>query len=147
MLNPVFRFSASLMILFLAALCLIVPSAIHAQGGATGAITATVLDRSGGFVPNAAVQVIDGRTGQVVRSLVIGANGNFTATLLPPGTYAVVVSAQGFGEVQATAVVVRVTETTTLNVTSQPSSVLDHPRPQQALTKPYGSDATAGPPS
>jgi Carboxypeptidase regulatory-like domain len=123
MSNPVFRFSAILMILFLAALCLIVPSAIHAQGGATGAITATVLDRSGGFVANAAVQVIDGRTGQVVRSLVTGANGNFTATLLPPGTYAVVVSAQGFGEVRATAVVVRVTETTTLNVTLQPSSV------------------------
>src|ERR1700737_2912182 len=97
MANSPFRVSAIATSIFFVVFCFVLPSAIGAQGGATGAITATVLDRSGGFVPNAAVQVIDERTSQVVRSLVTGANGNFTVTLLPPGTYAVIVSAQGFG--------------------------------------------------
>jgi Carboxypeptidase regulatory-like domain len=104
-------------------LSFLAPAIVKGQGGATGTITATVLDRSGGFVPNAAVQVVDDSTGQTVRSLVTGSSGNFAATLLPPGTYTVVVSAQGFAEVRATAAVVRVTETTTLNIVLQPSSV------------------------
>jgi hypothetical protein len=105
------------------ALSPLVPVVVEGQGGATGTITATVLDRSGGFVPNATVQVLDDSTGQAVRNLVTGSTGNFTTTLLPPGMYTVLVIAQGFAEVRATAVVVRVTETTTLNIVLQPSSV------------------------
>jgi hypothetical protein len=110
-------------VLILAIFSAILPNTAGAQAGATGAITATVLDRSGGFVPGAAIKIIDAGTGQQVRDLAAGANGGFTVTLLPPGNYTVVVNAPGFGETRATGVVVRVTETTTINVVLQPSGL------------------------
>jgi hypothetical protein len=90
------------------------------QGAATGAIAGAVLDASGAVIPNAAVQVIDAATGQSVRSLTTSSSGNFRATLLPPGAYTIVVNAPNFGEARAEGVDVRVTETTTLNVTLKP---------------------------
>ena len=90
------------------------------QGGATGAITGAVLDSSGAVIPNAAVQVIDAATGQPVRNLATSSSGSFRAALLPPGAYTVVVNVPNFGEARAEGVEVRVTETTTLNVTLKP---------------------------
>ena len=90
------------------------------QGGATGAITGAVLDSSGAVIPNAGVQVIDAATGQPVRTLNTGSSGGFRAALLPPGLYSVVVNAPNFAESRADGVGVRVTETTTLNVTLKP---------------------------
>jgi hypothetical protein len=93
------------------------------QGAATGAIVGAVLDASGAVIPNAAVQVIDVATGQPVRRLTTSSSGNFRATLLPPGAYTIVVNAPNFGEARAESVDVRVTETTTLNVTLKPVGV------------------------
>jgi hypothetical protein len=93
---------------------------VRGQGGATGAITGAVLDSSGAVIPNAAVQVIDAATAQPVRTLSTSSGGGFRATLLPPGLYTVVVNAPNFGESRAESVEVRVTETTTLNVTLKP---------------------------
>jgi len=64
-----------ILVSLLATFSAILPNAARAQGGATGAITATVLDRSGGFVPGAAIKIIDAGTGQQVRDLAAGANG------------------------------------------------------------------------
>jgi Carboxypeptidase regulatory-like domain len=93
-----------------------------AQGGATGAITGEVLDSTGAVIPNAEVKVFDSRTGEAVRSLITGSGGSFKATLLPPGNYAVVVMAKGFGTARSEGVEVRVTETTTLSVTLRPAA-------------------------
>lgn len=100
---------------------LIAPPQASAQGAATGAISGVVLDSSGAVIPNANVQVIDGATGQPVRTLVTSAGGNFAATLLPPGSYTVVVAAQGFGQARSEAVAVRVTETTALRINLKPA--------------------------
>src|SRR5580692_5547870 len=110
-------------ILLVEMLYLIVPIAVEAQGGATGSVTATVLDRTGGVIPNATVQVVDAGTGQIIRNLATNSNGSFTATLLPPGVYSIVVNAPGFGEARTNGVDVRVTETTNLNIVLLPSSV------------------------
>src|SRR5580704_7841325 len=110
-------------ILLVETLYLIVPIAVEAQGGATGSVTATVLDRTGGVIPNATVQVVDAGTGQIIRNLATNSNGSFTATLLPPGVYSIVVNAPGFGEARINGVDVRVTETTNLNIVLLPSSV------------------------
>src|SRR5713226_10202293 len=83
-----------------------------AQGGATGAITGTVQDPSGGAIASAKVEIVSEATGQVVRDLTTDSSGSFTATLLPVGSYSVGVSAAGFATTKFTGVLVRVTETT-----------------------------------
>jgi hypothetical protein len=115
------RIAASLLIGSLA--LLFCPTSSFAQSGATGAVTGTVLDSSGGVIPGAEIQVIDGRTGLLQRKLNTDSNGNFAATLLPPSTYTVVVNAKGFGEERTTSIEVRVTETTRISVTLQPSQL------------------------
>src|SRR5713226_10776820 len=85
---------------------------IMAQGGATGAISGTVQDPSGGVIASAKVVIVSEATGQVVRDLTADSSGSFTATLLPVGSYSVKVSAAGFAKTKFSGVLVRVTETT-----------------------------------
>src|SRR5258708_19346238 len=66
-----------------------------AQGGATGALTGTVLDPTGGGIPDASIRIIDAATGQAARSVTTNSLGSFTAALLPPGNYAVIVNPPG----------------------------------------------------
>jgi len=82
------------------------------QGGATGAITGTVQDPSGAFVPGADVRITNQDTGVIVRTAKTDANGSFTAPLLPAGTYTVTVQGGGFAEGKFPDIEVRVTETT-----------------------------------
>jgi hypothetical protein len=69
------------------------PALLFAQGGATGAITGTVQDPSGGVLAGARVDVISESTGQVVRQLTTNTSGLFAAPLLPVGNYSLEVSA------------------------------------------------------
>ncbi len=85
---------------------------VAAQGGATGAITGTVQDPSGGVIGSAKVEIVSEATSQVVRDLTTDSSGSFTATLLPVGSYSVKVSASGFATTKFSGVLVRVTETT-----------------------------------
>jgi Carboxypeptidase regulatory-like domain len=91
---------------------LISAARVMAQGGATGAITGTVQDPSGGVIAGAKVEIVSEATGRVVRDLTTDSSGSFTATLLPVGSYSVGVSAAGFATTKFTGVLVRVTETT-----------------------------------
>src|SRR5712692_257919 len=90
---------------------------VLAQGGATGAITGTVLDASGAVVPGADVQIVNSDMGSVVRTAVTGPDGSFSALLLPVGTYTLMVRAQGFAEARITGIAVRVTEMTRVTAT------------------------------
>jgi hypothetical protein len=83
-----------------------------AQGGATGAITGTVHDPSGGTIAGAKVEIVSEATNQVVRDLTTDSSGSFTATLLPVGSYSVEVSATGFAKTKFSGALVRVTEIT-----------------------------------
>jgi Carboxypeptidase regulatory-like domain len=83
-----------------------------AQGGATGAISGTVQDASGGVIAGAKVQIVSEATGQIIRGLTADSSGLFTATLLPAGTYSVEVSASGFANTRFPGIIVRITETT-----------------------------------
>jgi hypothetical protein len=56
--------AVSIVILLTALFYASMPDALWAQGGATGAITGTVIDRSGGLVPNAGVRIVDEGTSQ-----------------------------------------------------------------------------------
>jgi len=104
-------------------IAVVLPPSAYGQGGATGAISGTVLDVNGGAVPDADVQIINMATEQLVRRMTTGPDGAFLATLLPPGTYYVVVNKSGFSEAKASEIQVRVTETTRLTIALKPGTV------------------------
>ena len=63
--------------------------------GLTGQISGTINDPSGGVVPNAKVEVISQKTAQT-RTVNSDSEGNFVVTQLLPGTYTLVITANGF---------------------------------------------------
>ncbi|HEV2386319.1 MAG TPA: TonB-dependent receptor [Candidatus Acidoferrales bacterium] len=109
--------------LLLCVLTFAAAASLRAQGGPTGAITGTVLDPTHAAIPGASIQIIDATTGQLARSLATSASGSFTASLLPPSTYTVVVNAAGFGRGEVAGVQVKVTEVTTIAITLQPQAL------------------------
>ncbi len=115
-----------------------------AQGGATGAISGTVLDSGGGAVADAEVQIINTATDTVARKVPTGTDGSFVAPLLPPGTYYVVVNKSGFSEAKATGIEVRVTETTKINVTLKPGAVSEKVEISAQVTTVETTTATTG---
>ena len=86
---------------------------LMAQSGSTGALTINVTDPSGAVIAGAAVKVNNG--GAVTRSQTTAANGSYTFTLLPPGTYEISILAEGFQSVTVPGVEVNVTEVAVLN--------------------------------
>ena len=114
------------------------------QGGATGAISGNVVDTSGGSVAGADVQVIDARTGTVVRKLPASSDGSFVVPLLPPGTYSVVVNKSGFSQAKADGIEVRVTETTKVTITLKPGAVSEKVEISAQVTTVDTTSATTG---
>jgi hypothetical protein len=64
-----------------------------AEGSAS--VSGTVLDESGASISGAQVSLTH-RDGKTLHTLVSGVNGEFTFSNLPPGSYLVIVNAQGF---------------------------------------------------
>lgn len=89
-------------------------AAAFAQGGATGAISGTVQDKSGGVITGAKVAISNDATSERARSLTTDSSGLFTATLLPVGSYTLDVSASGFATTKFPGILVRITETTSV---------------------------------
>ena len=85
-------------------------SFLRAQSSSTGALTGTVTDPSGGVVPSATITLVNSATGQT-QTTTTASNGVYRFSLLPPGTYSVKVSAQGFKTAQSQSITVNVTET------------------------------------
>src|SRR5436305_1558126 len=82
-----------------------------AQGSQTGGITGVVTDPQGAVVPGATVDIINEKTDKAERRASTNADGGYSATLLPPGTYRVEVTAKNFKKTVVTGVEVRITET------------------------------------
>ena len=114
------------------------------QGGATGAISGVVEDSSGATIANAQVQMIDARTEQVARNVVSGLDGTFVVTLLPPGTYSVVVNKAGFAEAKSLGIEVRVTETTKITIPLKPGAVSETVEITAQVTSVETSNPTTG---
>ena len=114
------------------------------QGGATGAITGTVQDPSGALVANADVRITNRETGVLERALKTGPDGEFTAPLLPVGTYDVSVQAAGFTKAQFSNIVVRVTETTRMSAKLATEAVKEQIEVQAEVQTVNTSDATTG---
>jgi Carboxypeptidase regulatory-like domain len=85
-----------------------------AQTAATGALTGTITDPSGGVIVGATVELSSKATGQT-RTATTDAEGAYKFSLLQPGDYSVKVSANGFKTAEVSAVTVTVAETPVLN--------------------------------
>ena len=116
----------------------------YGQGGATGAISGTVVDVNGGTVADADVQIINAATELLVRKLNTNADGSFVATLLPPGTYYAVVNKAGFSEAKVSGIEVRVTETTRLSVTLKPGTISEKVEISAQVATVETTNATTG---
>jgi len=90
----------------------------------TGAISGTIRDSSGAVVPNASVTVRNAGTG-AARKLTSDAGGSFTATLLPVGTYDVVVEATGFKRSVTSGIALSVNDRLALNVSLEVGQVTE----------------------
>jgi Carboxypeptidase regulatory-like domain len=125
-------------------LSIVAVTRMFAQGGATGAISGTVVDPTGAVVANADVRIINQDTGENTRAAKTDATGSFNASLLPVGTYNVVVSSAGFGEAKFEGVVVRITETTRMTAKLAPLKVLEKVEVQAEVQAVETTSATTG---
>jgi hypothetical protein len=89
-------------------------SSLCAQSSSTGGLAGTVTDPSGGVIPNTTVTLTNNATGQTQTTTTSG-SGTYRFSLLPPGTYSVKFSAQGFKTSDAPSVTVNVTEVPVLD--------------------------------
>src|SRR5438552_4388005 len=136
------RAASKLFLVALAVLALL--GQMFAQGGATGAITGTVLDPSGAVVAGAEVRIVNQDTGVLTRTTKTDSNGSFTATLLPVGTYTVNVTSPGFQEAKFTDIAVRITETTRMEAKLRPVAVQEKIEVQAQVQTVETSTATTG---
>jgi hypothetical protein len=136
-----YRILAGMVFLFAA---LMMGGRAYAQGGATGAISGVVVDGSGGAVADAEVQIIDAKTDQIARKVPSGTDGTFVVTLLPPGTYSVVVNKTGFAEAKSADIEVRVTETTRITIPLKPGAVTETVEITAQVTNVDTSNPTTG---
>src|ERR1700726_2908236 len=136
--------SKSIRFVVLSVISLALSVQVFGQGGATGAITGTVEDPSGAFIANAEVRITNQDTGVMERSVQTGADGTFTAPLLPVGTYAVTVQSAGFAQGQFANIGVRVTETTRMIAKLSTQAVQQKIEVQAEVQTVNTTDATTG---
>jgi hypothetical protein len=98
--------------LFILALCMS-SVVLNAQSSTQGSIAGTVSDPSGAVVPGASVAITNNGTNAQFKETT-DSSGYFNAPLLEPGTYKVVIAAQGFAGYTANNVVVNVGQVTSL---------------------------------
>jgi hypothetical protein len=132
------------MLMFFGLMGLLGGTAVFGQGGATGAISGTVVDVNGGAVASAEVQIISSATDSVVRHLTTAVDGTFEATLLPPAKYYVVVNKSGFAEAKAINIEVRITETTRLSIPMKPGTITEKVEISAQVTTVETTNATTG---
>ena len=118
------RKSASTFLWFLlvCALVLLAPSRTLAQIGGTGSIQGVVTDATGAVIPGVTVTATNVATG-VKTPRQTNEAGLYVITPLPPGEYAVAVSAPGFKPIVQEKVIVDALSTVAVNLSLQVGSV------------------------
>ncbi len=102
-----------------AILCLMMPLT-QAQTATTGQIVGVIKDATGAVVGGAKVTLTS--AAGVKRETISDATGHYVFSLAPPGVYRVEAEKAGFSKAVAEGVVVRITETTSLDVRLEVSS-------------------------
>jgi iron complex outermembrane receptor protein len=127
-----FRFSA-----LWVCLCLCALASRSAQAQQAGAITGTILDPRGSALPRATI-VIHGGPGSTSREIISDGSGRFSVEGLPPGSYTVDITAQGFTNATRTGVLVTAGQPLNLSIQLSVGNVS-----QQVTVTAGDSDSTA----
>jgi hypothetical protein len=115
---------------------------VFGQAG-NGGISGTVLDSSGRVIPGAAVKVTSQTTGVSIQTTTTGA-GVYSLPSLPPASYQVTVSKDGFSSSENNNVVVSVDEIRNVNVTLNPGSVTQIVRVEASTSLAETNNSTVG---
>ncbi|HKY44564.1 MAG TPA: carboxypeptidase-like regulatory domain-containing protein [Pyrinomonadaceae bacterium] len=115
-----------------------------AQAGSSGAISGSIKDEKGAAVTGAQVEIINAGTGVTERTATSDADGNFSVTQLPPGTYKLVITATGFSKTEVPEVKVNVTETTSVNVPLKVGQITESVTVVEAASQIQLNSATTG---
>ncbi len=127
-----------------AALFCVVPA--YSQAIQTGGISGVVTDQGGALVKGATVDVISEATATSVRTITTGDDGTFTATLLPPGSYKLEITAANFKKAVILGVQVRTTETTRQEVSLEAGRIEETVNVEATPTLINPESATTGQP-
>lgn len=90
---------AVLSVMVVPAALVLAPRALEAQSLVSGDIAGTITDTTGAAIPGAKVTAINTGTGQS-KDVTTSATGNYRISLLQPGAYTVMVTADGFQNTQ-----------------------------------------------
>jgi len=122
--------------IFLLACLWLAPALVRAQSPTTGQVAGVVKDASGAVISGARVTATN--EAGVERSATTDENGRYAVPLLPPGAYRVEADKESFSKATAENVVVRITETTVLDirleVASQKASIIVTSEPPMVQT-------------
>src|SRR5678816_129549 len=94
----------------------LIPAAVHAQSRNTGAIRGTVTDETGGRIPGVVVELQSPDYIGGVHALTTDKNGTYRFTDLPPGTYTLKYSIEGYQKVQRDGIVLEATKTLDVDI-------------------------------
>src|SRR6267143_1548110 len=95
-----------------------------AQSQTTGRVAGVVTDEKGAAIPGAEIIVTNKATGEA-RTAVADDSGHYIVPLLPPGSYTVTATANGFKKFITEDVKITITETNTLNVSLQVGAITE----------------------
>jgi carboxypeptidase family protein/TonB-dependent receptor-like protein len=140
-MRSVFRVLTSGFILSLLFVVSAYPQAIQ-----TGGITGIVTDKAGDLIKGATVEIVSEATGKSVRTSTTEDDGRFSATLLPPGTYSLEITANNFKKAVVAGVQVRITEATRQDVTLEPGRIEETVNVEATPTLINPENATTGQP-
>ncbi|MEQ1645726.1 MAG: carboxypeptidase-like regulatory domain-containing protein, partial [Pyrinomonadaceae bacterium] len=114
--------SRGFVIAALFAIILAIPMGASAQS-TTATLVGSVTDPGGAQVPNASITARNADTG-LTRTVVSGADGNYRIEFLPVGNYSIEVTAtSGFKKAIRSGVVLRVSDTATVDITLEVGAV------------------------
>jgi hypothetical protein len=135
--------SMKLALFLLIVFCLGSVLALWAQSTSTGTVAGTVSDQSGAVVAGATVTLTDKAT-NTPRTATTNESGRYIFTNVPPGTYDMSISKQGFATMKAPDVNVKVGTATTLNGTLQVGGATVEVEVKAAGTELQTMNATVG---
>jgi len=111
-------------LLLLAVVSLFVSVAPALAQTATGTIVGSVVDPSGAAVASARVIIVNTSTNARIE-VIANAEGEYTAPLLPPGSYSISVSAAGFRAYEQTGIRLQVQQQARIDVALQVGALND----------------------